>query len=154
MTCPKKKNLRTQYSRERQKTKKRKTGEGADEVYMSKWPYFECLRFLADFVASKISKSNLQVIDIPQKYVHQRISYHVFLPCHRPIIRVKVFTHVVPQFFCTACWSITTLSLQWPQALWLGTLSPVSRNNLMCLRILCVDAATRCVDTVGAKSNS
>ena len=58
------KNLRTQYTRERQKKKKRKTGQGADEVYVSKWPYFERLRFVDEFVAPKKSTSNLQVIHI------------------------------------------------------------------------------------------
>ena len=56
------KNLRTQYTRERQKTKKTKSGTGADETYISKWPYLEALRFLDEFVAPKKSTSNLQVI--------------------------------------------------------------------------------------------
>ena len=55
------KNLRTQYTRERQKKNKEKSGQGADDVYVSKWPYLERLRFLDEFVAPKKSISNIQV---------------------------------------------------------------------------------------------
>ena len=44
------KNLHTQYKPERQKTK---SGTGADETYISMWPYLEALRFLEEFVAPK-----------------------------------------------------------------------------------------------------
>ena len=38
------KNLQTQYTRESQKTKKKKSGAGTDEVYSSKWPYMQCVK--------------------------------------------------------------------------------------------------------------
>ena len=53
--------VRTQFSREFAKVKKRKTGTGIDEVYISKWTHFEKLMFLKDFVIPKSSTSNLEV---------------------------------------------------------------------------------------------
>ena len=47
------KSVRTQYSRELQKFKKRPTGTGTDDVYKSKWPHFEELQFLQDFITSR-----------------------------------------------------------------------------------------------------
>ena len=41
-------NIRTQYTREKQKTKKTKSGDGADNIYESKWPHFKRLQFLDD----------------------------------------------------------------------------------------------------------
>ena len=56
------KNIRTQYKRERRKIVDRKTGEGADEVYVSKWPPYNSLRFLDDIdVLPKPSILNLEV---------------------------------------------------------------------------------------------
>lgn len=55
------KSLRTQYGRERQKTGKRKNGDGLSDVYTSKWPHFEKLRFLDDYVTAKQSVSNFKV---------------------------------------------------------------------------------------------
>ena len=55
------KSIRTVYTRERKKTRKRKTGQGLDEVYVSKYPHFDRLRFLDDFVGAKSSISNLKV---------------------------------------------------------------------------------------------
>ena len=54
-------NIRTQYTREKQKTKKTKSGDGADDIYESKWPHFKHLKFLDEFVTAKNSRSNLQV---------------------------------------------------------------------------------------------
>ena len=70
--CPKKnspdedvtkkiKSVHTQYSRELQKFKERPTGTGTDDVYKSKWPHFEELQFLQDFITSRATTSNLQV---------------------------------------------------------------------------------------------
>ena len=53
--------IRTQYSRERQKTKKRKSGDGTDDIYQSKWVHFERLKFLDVHLNPKTSQSNLQV---------------------------------------------------------------------------------------------
>ena len=53
--------VRTQFSREFAKVKKRKTGTGTVEVYISKWTHFEKLMFLKDFVIPKSSTSNLEV---------------------------------------------------------------------------------------------
>ena len=54
-------NMRTQYSRERQKFKKRPTGTGTDDVYKPKWPHFDQLKFLDDFITPKKTISNLEV---------------------------------------------------------------------------------------------
>ena len=53
--------IRTQYSREREKTKKRKSGDGTDDIYQSKWVHFERLIFLDVHLNPKTSQSNLQV---------------------------------------------------------------------------------------------
>lgn len=55
------KSVRTIYTRERKKTKTRKTGQGLDEVYVSKFPHFDKLHFLDDYVVAKSSISNLKV---------------------------------------------------------------------------------------------
>ena len=54
-------NLRTQYAREKGKMKKRKTGDGLDDVYVTKWKHYKQLEFLEDFVTPRASQSNLQV---------------------------------------------------------------------------------------------
>ena len=53
------KSIRAQYTREKQKSSKVKTGTGTDEVYVSKWPHLE---FLDDFIIAKKSISNLSVV--------------------------------------------------------------------------------------------
>eukprot|EP00731_Ephydatia_muelleri_P036605 Em0288g4a len=55
------KSIRAQYTREKQKSSKVKTGTGTDEVYVSKWPHLEQLKFLDDFIIAKKSISNLSV---------------------------------------------------------------------------------------------
>ena len=55
------KNLRTQFMRERTKTRKSKSGEGAETVYITKWPHFQRLRFLEEFIIPKKSISNITV---------------------------------------------------------------------------------------------
>ena len=50
--------IHAQYTRERQKVKKRKSGDGADNVYSSKWVHFQHLTFLDDFITPKTSVSN------------------------------------------------------------------------------------------------
>ena len=55
------KSIRAQYTRERLKTTKWKTGTGTDDVYTSKWPHYKVLAFLNDFVVPKSTKSNLTV---------------------------------------------------------------------------------------------
>eukprot|EP00731_Ephydatia_muelleri_P033192 Em0026g12a len=55
------KSIRAQYTREKQKSSKVKTGTGTDEVYVSKWPHLEQLKFLDDFIIAKKSISNLLV---------------------------------------------------------------------------------------------
>ena len=54
--------VRTQYGRERQKVSKQKSGDGLDDVYVSKWLHFEKLKFLDDFITAKQSVSNFKVI--------------------------------------------------------------------------------------------
>lgn len=53
--------IRTQFSREYAKVKKRKTGKGAKDIYICKWVHFEKLLFLKDYVVPKTSSSNLPV---------------------------------------------------------------------------------------------
>ena len=56
------KSIRAQYTREKQKSSKVKTGTGTDEVYVSKWPHLEQLKFLDDFIIAKKCISNLSVV--------------------------------------------------------------------------------------------
>ena len=55
------KNISTQYTRERRKVVKRKTGEGADEVYFSKWPHYNSLRFVDNIPKPSLSNSDVSV---------------------------------------------------------------------------------------------
>ena len=64
------KRIRVQYTRERQKTRKRKSGDGADDIYTFKWVHFHRLRFLDDFITAKQSVSNYRKV----QYIH---SYNV-----------------------------------------------------------------------------
>ena len=50
--------MRTQYTRERQKVRKGKSGDGLDDVYVSKWAHFAKLQFLNNFITAKQSVSN------------------------------------------------------------------------------------------------
>ncbi|KAL5491422.1 hypothetical protein EMCRGX_G016706 [Ephydatia muelleri] len=61
--------IRAQYTREKQKSSKVKTGTGTDEVYVLKWPHLEQLKFLDDFIITKKSISNLSVIIIACAFV-------------------------------------------------------------------------------------
>lgn len=51
------KSIRTQYTRERKKTKKKKIGSALEDVYVSKFPHYERLQFLDDYVVAKVSLS-------------------------------------------------------------------------------------------------
>ena len=53
--------VRTIYNREKQKIKKRKSGDGADDIYKSSWVHYDSLKFLDDFVSARPSQSNHQV---------------------------------------------------------------------------------------------
>ncbi|CAH1110534.1 unnamed protein product [Psylliodes chrysocephalus] len=52
-------NLRTQANQEWNKIKKRKSGQGTDEIYSSSWEYFESLKFLVDQNMTSGSEDNL-----------------------------------------------------------------------------------------------
>lgn len=41
------------------KTKQTKSGSGTDEIYFSKWPYFNGLKFLIPFLSGSSTQSNL-----------------------------------------------------------------------------------------------
>jgi hypothetical protein len=43
-------NLRSQFMQEVKKIKKKKSGEGLDEVYISNWPYYSALKFIQQSV--------------------------------------------------------------------------------------------------------
>lgn len=47
--------------RENKKASLSKSGQGADEKYISKWPYFSALQFLRDTVTKRPSTSSLDV---------------------------------------------------------------------------------------------
>lgn len=54
------KNLRTYYSKELGKVKdSQKSGAGTDDLYKSKWPFFNRLEFLRDQVIPRRTTSNL-----------------------------------------------------------------------------------------------
>ena len=56
------KNIRTQYTRERQKMKKKPpTGTGVADMYTCKWVHFKSLHFLDDFVAPRGTQTNMKV---------------------------------------------------------------------------------------------
>ena len=63
-------NLRTQYTRERGKMKKRKTGTGVDNVYVTRWLHYKQLEFLEDYVTLKTTQSNFEVSKIFIKLDH------------------------------------------------------------------------------------
>ena len=52
------KGIRVQYTRERQKSRKCRSGEGAKDIYTSKWIHYSKLGFLDDFITPKQSVSN------------------------------------------------------------------------------------------------
>ena len=56
--------LRTQYTREKQKIGKPRTGTGADEIVVSKWNLFPRLHFLEEHILPKTTISNLSVIQV------------------------------------------------------------------------------------------
>ena len=45
--------IRVQYVCEKQKSRKRKTGDGLEDVYISKWIHFKQLEFLNDHITPK-----------------------------------------------------------------------------------------------------
>lgn len=49
--------LRTQFNRERSKVNQSKSGSGADEMYTSKWEFFQSLQFLSIGTSSGITYS-------------------------------------------------------------------------------------------------
>ena len=69
------------YKREGQ-SKERKSGDGADDVYTSKWIHLSQLHFLDAFETAKTSRSNLEVyMHALSTYIYtlesSKISYHV-----------------------------------------------------------------------------
>ena len=52
--------MRTQFNREKSKGKK-KSGDGADDVYKSKWQHLSQMNIIEAFVTPKSSRSNLKV---------------------------------------------------------------------------------------------
>ncbi|XP_057291927.1 uncharacterized protein LOC130614516 [Hydractinia symbiolongicarpus] len=50
--------LRSYYSKELQKSIP-KSGAGRDEIYESKWPYFQCMAFLLDTIIPRKTTSSL-----------------------------------------------------------------------------------------------
>ncbi|CAH2010323.1 unnamed protein product [Acanthoscelides obtectus] len=48
-------------SQELKKTEILKSGSGADEIYISKWPYFDALKFLKPIVSTSHTKSSMNL---------------------------------------------------------------------------------------------
>ena len=86
-------NICTQYTREKQKTKKTKSGDGADDIYESKWPHFKCLQFLDEFVTAKNSRSNLRKVRTCMSIlcIHNCLN-HLVLPCNCTLVRIEIVT--------------------------------------------------------------
>ena len=67
------KSLRTQYTREKAKVKKRKSGDSVDDVYRSKWLHLSQMNFIDAYVTPKTSLSNLKV---SKQCMHKSVSYY------------------------------------------------------------------------------
>ena len=103
------KSLRTQYTRERQKVKKRKSGDGADAIYTSKWIHFQQLQFLDDFVAAKKTVSNYRKVQytfyIQHNLTHMTawqikikfriLLHHIPLPRYTSMLRIEILAEHV-----------------------------------------------------------
>lgn len=55
-------NLRTQFNNELRKSRKRKSGQGVDEIYTSKWEFFEALQFMRS--SSKCTETQSNIVSI------------------------------------------------------------------------------------------
>lgn len=60
------KNLRSYFSKERQKSLKRKSGSGADETYVSSWFAYKSLLFVADSSTSRETVDSEQEQENPE----------------------------------------------------------------------------------------
>jgi len=55
-------NLRNQFNSEFKKTTKKKSGQGLDELYTSKWPYFKSLLFLQKGLICRSTTGNIATV--------------------------------------------------------------------------------------------
>jgi len=55
-------NLRNQFNSEFKKTTKKKSGQGSDELYTSKWPYFKSLLFLQKDLICRSTTGNIATV--------------------------------------------------------------------------------------------
>ena len=60
--------------------KKRKTGEGLEDVYVSKWVHYKHLEFLDTYITPKNTRSNLQV-NIMYNCEESKYSVHAVKSC-------------------------------------------------------------------------
>lgn len=68
-------NLRNQFSQETKKVGEQKSGQGAAEVYKSKWPYFDSLKFIKGAAcARKITVNQTYKHDVGPIFLHTH--YH------------------------------------------------------------------------------
>ena len=89
--------LRSYYSKELKKqSQSQKSGAGRDDIYQSKWPYFQSLRFLQDTVKSRPTLST--IVSSFNKF---------FLPWNLPS-GVEIFTIIFSYFFTILGVIITT----------------------------------------------
>jgi len=54
--------LRNQFNSEFKKTTKKKSGQGSDELYTSKWPYFKSLLFLQKGLICRSTTGNIATV--------------------------------------------------------------------------------------------
>lgn len=59
-------NIRNQFNSEFKKTRTTKSGQGTDELYVSKWPYYNLLLFLQGGSACKPAIGNLPMVSEKQ----------------------------------------------------------------------------------------
>lgn len=55
-------NLRNQFNNELKKSMKKKSGQGSDDLYVSKWPYFKSLSFLKTSLETRATSGNINTV--------------------------------------------------------------------------------------------
>ena len=91
-------NLRAYYSRELAKEKlSKKSGAGSSEVFKSKWPHFNSLKFLRDVITPRKTQDNL-----PDNLVSSHFYVHLYtriLPGYLTI-GIEIVAIFITNLFC------------------------------------------------------
>lgn len=61
-------NLRNQFNNELKKVSKKKSGQGTDDLYTSKWPYYKYLLFLQSGLICRSSIGNIATVSTQNKF--------------------------------------------------------------------------------------